>query len=193
MLDWMATNSLFALLFGNAFDYATRNQGEIKRKSIGIGALTCAVIWLFCLFGEILIPPLMALRQCCDETAWIAGKIVLGLLALPVGFPIAYVAAHRRLQRRAEQAASEESTPADPIHTKARNTQRMYEVVVGILLWVWFWFFSPATSWLAQEGQAMLAQTMLLLAIWLILAVLLGMGGGRIVCRFTERHLRRQL
>ena len=103
----MAGRSLFSLLFGEWFGYATRGWSEIKRKSFGTGMLFVAVIWLLCLLGDYLLPPLAVLRTYFDEAHWILGKIVLWLLALPVGFPIGYHLTRRRLLRRAEREAQE--------------------------------------------------------------------------------------
>lgn len=203
MWEWIAANSLLAPLFGEYFGHATQNWGEIKRKSLGMGFLPSAIIWLLSLFGEYLIPPLAVLRQCCGERAWILGKIVLCLLALPVGFPIAYCFTRRHLIRKAEKAAREAelnqgtdpavSRTPNQFQIKARQIQRIYTVVIDVLLWFWYWFLTPARSWLEQGGQELLPKTMGLLVLWFLLIAILGTGGGRIVYRLAERHFRRRI
>ena len=156
----------------------------------------CYACWL----GERLIPPLQALRQYFDERTWLLGKSVVWLLALPVGFPVGSVIAYRHLKRKAEQAEAAGldpetglpvSTGSDPVQVRAQRIRHRYEVLVAVLLWVWYWFFSPVRGWLEEGGQESLGQTMGLLALWLLLAALLGGIGGRIVYRCAERRLRR--
>lgn len=195
--------SLFAILLGGSFDYATRNWDKIKRKSIAYGLLTGAIILLLCLSGDKLIPPLVALRSYCDELTWIIGKIVLCLLALPVGIPVGYCISRRWMTRKAEKAvreaelnpgtASSASRALNQSQIKARQIQRLYAVVVGILLWGWYWFLTPARSWLELDGQEALLKTIGLLVLWFLLAAILGVGGGRIVYRLAERHFRRRI
>ena len=81
----------------------------------------------------------------------------------------------------------------DSAATAYDNAQRAYEAGVGLLLWAWFWFLTPARSWAEQGGQAMPARMMGLLAVWLVLAALLGEVGGRIVRRRAEHSLRRRM
>lgn len=198
MWDRMAFNGLFTLLFGMGFRYLTRNQSEMTMKCIRSGALTCAVIWLLCLFGEVAIPPLKLVRMCFQEIHWIAGKLVLGLLALPVGFPTAYMITRRRLQRREAQKAIEdqerendspEDKAAAKIAAKARDIQFLYHCILGIGIWAWMWFLSPIPEWV-EQGEDMFAQTMVFFLILIVLSLLLGIGGGRIVYTLAVRHLR---
>ena len=191
MWEHGAADSLFALLFGVELERASRNWSRIRRASFANGCLLTASVLLLCLFGETLLPPLAALRQCCGERSWIIGKLLLGLLALPVGFPAGYFLTRRRLLRRAGEPGVER--PPDPVQARARQIQRVYEVGTGLLLWAWFWFLTPARSWAEQGGQAMPARMMGLLAVWLVLAALLGIAGGRLVRRRAEHSLRRRM
>lgn len=120
MWEHGAADSLFALLFGVELECASRNWSRIRRASFANGCLLTASVLLLCLFGETLLPPLAALRQCCGERSWIIGKLLLGLLAMP-------------------------------------------------------------------------ARMMGLLAVWLVLAALLGIAGGRLVRRRAEHSLRRRM
>lgn len=188
-------NGLFAFAFGESTDYLTRKQGETKRKAIGNGALVCAIIWLLCLFGEVLLPPLKVVRMYFQEAHWIAGKVVLGLLALPVGFPIAYTVTRRHFERHGNKDKEPEIdgleiNPEVKIAMKAREVQRLYEIIVGIGLWGWFWFLSPARDWMERSNENMLAQTMILFFLWLALAVVFGIGGGRIVYACAVKRFR---
>ena len=191
MWERLAVHSLFSVLFGQVVGAAAEKQEESVRRAIGAGCITCGVIWLLCLFGERAIPPLAVLRQCFDESKWILGKLVIGLLALPVGFPVAYTVTRRRLRRKAQGAQAAGQTAPNPAQARARQLQRWYELVVGVLLWVWFWFFTPVRDWLEQSDQPQLGWTMGLLAVWLLLAALLGTIGGRIVYRLAGGQLRR--
>ena len=185
-------HGLFTLMFGEGMDYLTRNQGEIKRKAIGNGALVCGVIWLLCLFGEVLIPPLQVVRMHFQEVHWIAGKLVLGLLALPVGFPIAYTLTRRHLERQVDKLAAPEPDPAAKAAKKAREIQRLYEVILGVGLWAWFWFLTPVQAWMERSHEDLLAQTMALLLLWFALAALLGIVGGHIIYTCAVKRLRRK-
>lgn len=185
-------HGLFALMFGEGMDYLTRNQGEIKRKAIGNGALVCGVIWLLCLFGEVLIPPLQVARMYVPEVHWITGKLVLGLLALPVGFPIAYTLTRRHWERQRDKHAAPEPGAEAKAVMKAREIQRLYEVILGVGLWGWFWFLTPVRAWMARSQEDLLVQTMALLLLWLALAVLLGIVGGHIIYTCAVRRLRRK-
>lgn len=201
MWERTALHSLLALLFGEGFNYATRNMSKIKRDSIIIGMLVWVAIWVLCFVGEIVIPPLRILRSCFDEDLWITGKVVVWLLALPVGFPMGYFVTKHLLQRKAKKVTDEEidlgsdslasSTP-NQSQIKARRIQRMYVISVAILLWAWYWFLTPVSDWLEQGEGAMMSRTVGLLVVWLILAALLGIGGGRIVYHIAERRLRRR-
>lgn len=196
----MAFNGLFTLLFGMGFRYLTRNQAEITIKCIRSGALTCAIIWLLCLFGEVAIPPLKLIRMQFQEIHWIAGKLVLGLLALPVGFPTAYILTRRRLQRREAQNSTEgqependlpEDSAATKIAAKARDIQFLYHFVLGIGIWAWMWFLSPIPEWV-ERREDMFTQTMALFLVLIVLGLLLGIWGGRIVYTLAVRHLSRK-
>lgn len=200
MWERMAFDSILGMIFGEGLNYATRNMRKAKRNAIVVGMLVWVGIWMLCLLGERLIPPLQALRQCFDERTWLLGKSVVWLLALPVGFPVGSVIAYRHLKRKAEQAEAAGlypetglpvSTGSDPVQVRAQRIRHRYEVLVAVLLWVWYWFFSPVRGWLEEGGQESLGQTMGLLALWLLLAALLGGIGGRIVYRCAERRLRR--
>lgn len=200
MWERMAFNGLFTLLFGMGFRYLTRNQAEITIKCIRSGALTCAIIWLLCLFGEVAIPPLKLIRMQFQEIHWIAGKLVLGLLALPVGFPTAYILTRRRLQRREAQNPTEgqerendspEEQAAAKIAVKARDIQFLYHFVLGIGIWAWMWFLSPIPEWV-ECGEDMFTQTMALFLVLIVLGLLLGIWGGRIVYTLAVRHLSRK-
>lgn len=200
MWERMAFDSILGMIFGEGFNYATRNMRKAKRNAIVAGMLIWVGIWMLCLLGERLIPPLQALRQCFDERTWLLGKSVVWLLALPVGFPVGSVIVYRHLKRKAERAEAAGLDPetglpvgtvSDPIQVQAQRVRHRYEVVVAVLLWVWYWFFSPVSSWLEQGGRESLGQTTCLLVLWLLLAALLGGVGGRIVYRCTERRLRR--
>ena len=196
----MAGRSLFSLLFGEWFGYATRGWSEIKRKSFGTGMLFVAVIWLLCLLGDYLLPPLVVLRTYFDEAHWILGKIVLWLLALPVGFPIGYHLTRRRLLRRAEREAQEPRDPETGLpvskvlgksRRRARKVQRWYELAMGILLWGWYFFLTPAREWV--ERPEMHGQSAGLLVVWVLLIALLVVIGGQLVYRVAERRLRQWL
>lgn len=198
MWERMAFNGLFTLLFGMGFRYSTRNQAEITMKCIRSGALTCAIIWLLCLFGEVAIPPLKLVRMHFQEIHWIAGKLVLGLLALPVGFPTAYIITRRRSQRREAQKPTEdqewendspEDKAAAKIAAKARDIQFLYHFVLGIGIWAWMWFLSPIPEWV-ERGEDMFTQTMVLFLALIVLGLLLGIWGGRIVYTLAVGHLR---
>lgn len=82
-------------------------------------------------------------------------------------------------------------TVSDPVRVQAQRLRHRYEVLVAVLLWAWYWFFSPVRGWMEQGGQERFGLTMGLLALWLLLAALLGGVGGRIVYRWAERRLRR--
>ena len=150
--------------------------------------LFVAVIWLLCLLGDYLLPPLAVLRTYFDEAHWILGKIVLWLLALPVGFPIGYHLTRRRLLRRAEREAQEPRDPATgrPVRKglgksrrRARKVQRWYELAMGILLWGWYFFLTPAREWV--ERPEMHGQSAGLLVVWVLLIALLVVIGGQLV------------
>lgn len=201
MWEWTAFHSLLALLFGEGFCHATRNMSKVKRDSIIVGMLVWVTIWVLCFVGEIVIPPLKVLRSCFDEDLWIIGKVVVWLLALPVGFPMGYFVTKHWLQRKAKNVTDEgidlgsdllaNSTP-DQIQIKARRIQRMYVISIAIILWAWYWFLTPVRDWLDQGEGATMSRTLGLLVVWLILAALFGIGGGRIVYHIAERRLRRR-
>lgn len=194
MWEWNASHSLVAVLFGGVFGHLTRDWGKIQRKAFAIGCVTCLVIWLLCWIGEILIPPLAALRIYCGERIWIIGKLLLGLLALPVGFPVSYCFSRRWLLQRADKSSQETDQSVgkvlDPAHNKARKVQLVYEIVMGVILWGWFWFLTPARDWIGQDDQQMFTQVIALLLVWCILIFLLVVLGGRIINRHVEYHLR---
>lgn len=199
MWERSACHSILALIFGEGFNYATRNMRKAKRDAILAGMLVWVGIWVLCFAGETLIPPLRALEQCFDELTWIRAKVVVWLLALPVGFPAGSVLAYRYLKRKAERMEREGLDPetglpacgsADPVKARAERIRHGYEVGVAVLLWVWFWFFTPAQMWIEERGEGMFTRSMGLLAVWLLLAALLGTGGGKLVYRAAERRLR---
>ena len=105
------------------------------------------------------------------------------------------------LQRKAKNVTDEgidlgsdllaNSTP-DQIQIKARRIQRMYVISIAIILWAWYWFLTPVRDWLDQGEGATMSRTLGLLVVWLILAALFGIGGGRIVYHIAERRLRRR-
>ena len=199
MWERIAFDSILGLIFGEGFNYATRNMRKAKRDAILVGMLVWVGIWVLCFVGETLIPPLRALEQCFDEITWIRAKALVWLLALPVGFPVGSVLTYRHLKRKAERMEREGLDPetglpvgagADPVRAKARKIQHVYELSVAVLLWAWFWFFTPAQTWMEQPGVGMFTRSMGLLAVWLLLAALLGTGGGKLVYRAAERRLR---
>ena len=66
MWERSACHSILALIFGEGFNYATRNMRKAKRDAILAGMLVWVGIWVLCFAGETLIPPLRALEQCFD-------------------------------------------------------------------------------------------------------------------------------
>ena len=181
MWEQMMFRVIIGRILGEGLAYGTRSMQRAKRDAILAGLLTGAVILLLCLFGEAVFPPLRMLRQCFDERTWILGKLLLGLLVLPVGGVLAY----RCLKRREERTEK-----ADPVQVRARKIRRVYGLTVEVLLFAWYCFLTPARWWAEQPGGEMFAGSMGLLAVWALLITLLDVVGGKLAYRAAERRLR---
>ena len=181
MWEQMMFRVVIGRILGEGLAYGTRSMQREKRDAILAGLLTGAVILLLCLFGEAVFPPLRMLRQCFDERTWILGKLLLGLLVLPVGGVLAY----RCLKRREERTEK-----ADPVQVRARKIRRVYGLTVEVLLFAWYCFLTPARWWAEQPGGEMFAGSMGLLAVWALLITLLDVVGGKLAYRAAERRLR---
>ena len=181
MWEQMMFRVVIGRILGEGLAYGTRSMQWAKRDTISAGLLTGAVILLLCWLGEAVFPPLRMLRQCFDERTWILGKLLLGLLVLPVGGVLAY----RCLKRREERTEK-----ADPVQVRARKIRRVYGLTVEVLLFAWYCFLTPARWWAEQPGGEMFAGSMGLLAVWALLITLLDVVGGKLAYRAAERRLR---
>ena len=148
MWEQMMFRVIIGRILGEGLAYGTRSMQRVKRDAILAGLLTGAVILLLCLFGEAVFPPLRMLRQCFDERTWILGKLLLDLLALPVGAPVGGVLAYRCLKRREERTEK-----ADPVQVRARKIRRVYGLTVEVLLFAWYCFLTPARWWAEQARR----------------------------------------
>ena len=197
MFDF-AWRMLFGTVESQAIAYVIRDVPAIKRHSVGNGLLVVAVVLLLCLFGEAAFPPLATLRSYCDEGAWIMGKIIVGALALPIGFPIGYILTKRRMLRKAEllgeqNPETETVVKRRPslIQLQATRIRQIYHTSEWVICWLVFCFATPVREW-QNQGAEGARQTLILLVVWIIVELIVGMAGSKFVYRFAERALRRR-